>query len=195
MPCAVGWHEGFGANRLKIARHILDTTRAAPAIAVGLDGLGAAFEALALEYRTDLVTFELSMLVIGIASAECQLFKKATAGFHFAAKVGAILAQTDCNSIFAAFGHRNLFASAHDFFVMMSDARTTRNAVFGVIDAERNAQIAAFVDKGSADPSSPGFYRAVGNAAAIVRGFAQLRGFVEMTFAFLFICQIEDFSA
>ena len=79
--------------------------------------------------------------------------------------------------------------------MVVTNTGATRDAIFGVVDAERNAKITALINKGGAKACRPGFDGAVGDAPAIGSCSAQLFGYIEVAVAFLFVSQIEDFSA
>ena len=70
-----------------------------------------------------------------------------------------------------------------------------RDAIIGVVNAVGQAKIAAVVDKRDAARCGPCLYRAVGNAAPLVRTFLGFCGFFKMAFACFLRGKVQQFCA
>src|SRR5262249_39754727 len=149
------------ADHVEVAPVVLDAGRAFPATAVGLDQLGAPFEALVVERRADRAVFlELEVAIIGVAGAHADLVEELAVDVDLAAYVEAVLRATEPWRLLP---------------LARSERVADRYAVEAVVVRVGHADIAALADPRRAQARGPGFGRGVGQGIADRRGRGEIR--------------------
>ncbi len=160
--------------------------RAAQRAILVLHEFGARLDAGDIEDRAYLIALELGVGIIGVTNAGDQPVEETAAQRQLAAQIGAELTKVDRNGDFSLL-FLGFFALLTFLTMVMTCAGARGHTIASVVPTDRGTQIAVAREEREARVRAPGARIAVGQHTALVGGFAQLGGLIEVPFGFFLV--------